>query len=117
MFYLSFCTQTFEPLPTRQKVAELPEINWKGYIDSLQKVAKQRSTIYMHTRKQATKSQGSWNLVREEWREREGGGREILKRRGVKGERGAEESGRERECYEIVCIERACTHTHRTLTI
>ena len=88
----------------------------------------------MHTRKQATKSHGSWNLVREEWREgerlergrgwreEEGGGREILKKRGAEGERGAEESGRERECYEIVCIERVCTHTHthththRTLT-
>ena len=73
-----FVKQTFEPLPTHQKVAELPEINWKGYIDSLQKVAKQRSTIYMHTRKQATKPHESWKLVsfleRGEWRE---GGEEM----------------------------------------
>ena len=48
------------------------------------------------------------------------GGREVRERERVEGRRGWREgdfekevSGRgERECYEIVCIERVCTHTH-----
>ena len=47
--------QTLEPLPGRQQVAELPDIDWKGYVDSLQLVAKQRSSVYLHTRKHSSK--------------------------------------------------------------
>ena len=44
--------QTLEHLPQRQHVAELPEIEWKGYMESLQQVAKQHSSIYLNTRRQ-----------------------------------------------------------------
>ena len=56
--YLAFLPlfhQSLEPLPGRQQVAELPEIDWKGYVDSLQLVARQQSSIYLHTRKHSGK--------------------------------------------------------------
>lgn len=47
-----FSLQTLEPLPKRQEVAVLPKIEWKGYVDSLQQVARQNSSIYLNTRRQ-----------------------------------------------------------------
>lgn len=41
------------PLPMRQEVAEMPDINWKSYIDSLHSVLKQ-SNMYFNTRRQMT---------------------------------------------------------------
>jgi hypothetical protein len=42
---------TLEPLPTRQHVAELPDINWKSYMDSVEKVVRQHSSVYQRTRR------------------------------------------------------------------
>ena len=47
--------QTLEQLPTQQKVAEIPDINWKGYMDSVQKIVKQHSSVYQRTRRKAGK--------------------------------------------------------------
>lgn len=46
-------TQTLEPLPTRQHVAELPDINWKGYMESVGRVVRQHSSVYQRTRGKA----------------------------------------------------------------
>ena len=45
--------QTLQPLPRRQDVAVLPNIEWKGYVESLQQVARQNSSIYLNTRRQS----------------------------------------------------------------
>ncbi len=45
--------QTSPPLPSRQSVVEIPNIEWKGYIESLQQVAKQHSNLYINTRGQS----------------------------------------------------------------
>lgn len=43
--------QTLEPLPTRQNVAELPDINWKSYTDSVERIVRQHSSVYQRTRR------------------------------------------------------------------
>ena len=46
--------QTLGPLPTRQHVAELPDINWKSYMDSVERVTRQHSAVYLRTRRKAS---------------------------------------------------------------
>ena len=43
--------QTLEPLPTRQQVAELPVVNWNGYMESVEKIVRQHSSVCQRTRR------------------------------------------------------------------
>lgn len=51
--------QTLEPLPTRQHVEELPDINWKSYMDSVEKIVRQHSSVYQRTRRKASNKEAT----------------------------------------------------------
>ena len=51
--------QTLQPLPCRQKVAEIPDINWRGYMESVEKIVQRHSSVYMRTRRKAGKEVAS----------------------------------------------------------
>ena len=53
------CVQTLEPLPTRQHMAELPDINWKSYMDSVEKVVRQHSSVYQRTRRKISNKEAT----------------------------------------------------------
>ena len=35
----------------RQQVAELPDINWKSYMESVERIVRQHSSVYQRTRR------------------------------------------------------------------
>jgi hypothetical protein len=53
VFVTALKNGTLEPLPTRQEVAELPDINWKGYMESVERIVRQHSSVYQRTRRRA----------------------------------------------------------------
>ena len=38
----------------RQQVAELPDVNWKCYMDSVEKIVRQHSSVYQRTRRKGS---------------------------------------------------------------
>lgn len=56
-FHLTL-SQSLEELPTRQSVTELPDIHWKSYTDSIERVVKQHSSVYHRTRRRGGGGQG-----------------------------------------------------------
>ena len=53
-------------LPSRQQVAELPDINWKEYMESVEKIVRQHSAVYQRTRRKgvATKEAAALALTK-----------------------------------------------------
>ena len=48
----------------RQHIAEIPDINWQYYMDSVEKIVKQHSSVYLRTRRKASSVKEATTLTK-----------------------------------------------------